>query len=154
MKTFFPVSIITHGLALNITVQTYCGSIDFGIVACKEAVPDLNDLGTAIEGGFGELVALAQAKQALEREREAAAQATTQPSAAPTASAPSLTSATTTKARSKPLARKPPVKAAAKATAKATAKAAVKVPAKRPPAKKPTDSTRGKPLSKRSSAAG
>ena len=73
MKTFFPVSIITHGLALNITVQTYCSSIDFGIVACKQAVPDLNDLGTAIEGGFDELVALAQAKHALDREREAAA---------------------------------------------------------------------------------
>ncbi len=73
MKTFFPVSIITHGLALNITVQTYCGSIDFGIVACKQAVPDLNDLGTAIEGGFDELVALAQAKSALDKEREATA---------------------------------------------------------------------------------
>jgi diacylglycerol O-acyltransferase / wax synthase len=69
MKTFFPVSIITHGLALNITVQTYCGSVDFGIIACKAAVPDLNDLGTAIEGGFDELIALAQAKVALDAER-------------------------------------------------------------------------------------
>jgi WS/DGAT/MGAT family acyltransferase len=73
MKTFFPVSIITHGLALNITVQTYCGRIDFGMIACKQAMPDLNDLGTAIEGGFDELVALAQAKVALDHEREAAA---------------------------------------------------------------------------------
>jgi len=72
MKTFFPVSIVTHGLALNITVQTYCGRIDFGMVACKQAMPDLNDLGTAIEGGFDELVALAQAKLALDHEREAA----------------------------------------------------------------------------------
>ncbi len=69
MKTFFPVSIITHGLALNITVQTYCGRIDFGIVACKEAVPDLHDFATAIAGGFDELIALAEAKVALEKER-------------------------------------------------------------------------------------
>ena len=69
MKTFFPVSIITHGLALNITVQTYCGRIDFGIVACKEAVPDLHDFATAIAGGFDELIALAEAKVALEAER-------------------------------------------------------------------------------------
>ena len=80
MKTFFPVSIITHGLALNITVQTYCGSIDFGIVACKVAVPDLNDLGTAIEGGFDELMALAQAKMALDKEREVALVAKAAPS--------------------------------------------------------------------------
>ena len=69
MKTFFPVSIITHGLALNITVQTYCGRIDFGIIACKEAVPDLHDFATAIAGGFDELIALAEAKVALEKER-------------------------------------------------------------------------------------
>ena len=69
MKTFFPVSIITHGLALNITVQTYCGQIDFGIVACKEAVPDLHDFATALGGGFDELIALAEAKVALEKER-------------------------------------------------------------------------------------
>ena len=94
MKTFFPVSIITHGLAVNITVQTYCGSIDFGIIACKVAVPDLNDLGTAIEGGFDELVALAQAKAVLDKEREAAAVAKAAPAAAPDAKA-------------KPAARKP-----------------------------------------------
>jgi len=129
MKTFFPVSIITHGLALNITVQTYCGSIDFGIVACKEAVPDLNDLGTAIEGGFGELLALAQAKQALDREREAAAAAAPAP-AAPVAAA------------AKPAARKP---AAKKAAAKQPA--AKKPSAKAPTAKKPAAK---KPSSKRS----
>ena len=83
MKTFFPVSIITHGLALNITVQTYCGSIDFGIIACKVAVPDLNDLGTAIEGGFDELVALAQAKVALDKEGEVATAAKVAPVATP-----------------------------------------------------------------------
>ena len=82
MKTFFPVSIITHGLALNITVQTYCGNIDFGIIACKVAVPDLNDLGTAIKGGFDELVALAQAKIALDKERDAAAPAEAAPAPA------------------------------------------------------------------------
>ena len=82
MKTFFPVSIITHGLALNITVQTYCGNIDFGIIACKVAVPDLNDLGTAIAGGFDELVALAQAKVALDEERGAAAAAKAVPAPA------------------------------------------------------------------------
>jgi hypothetical protein len=69
MKTFFPVSIITHGLALNITVQTYCGRIDFGIIACKEAVPDLPDFADAIQGGFHELAALAEAKVALDKER-------------------------------------------------------------------------------------
>lgn len=71
MKTFFPVSIIVHSIALNITVQTYCGSVDFGVVACKKAVPDLHKLTDAIASGFDELIALAEGEAALIAEREA-----------------------------------------------------------------------------------
>lgn len=98
MKTFFPVSIITHGLAVNITVQTYCSSIDFGIIACKVAVPDLNDLGTAIEGGFDELIALAQAKVALDKEREMASTPKAPPIIAPAVKTTKTVKATKTKA--------------------------------------------------------
>jgi diacylglycerol O-acyltransferase / wax synthase len=71
MATFFPVSIIVHSIALNITVQTYCGSIDFGVIACKKAVPDLHKLTEAVSSGFDELIALADGVAALAREREA-----------------------------------------------------------------------------------
>ena len=124
MKTFFPVSIITHGLALNITVQTYCGRIDFGIIACKEAVPDLHDFATAIAGGFDELVALAEAKVALETERGEALEIAL--------NAP-LPVATKTP--------KPKAKAAPKVAAKAAPKATVTIRAKRKPASKPTSKT-------------
>ena len=50
-------------------MQTYCGRIDFGLIARREAMPDLNDLGTAIEGGFDELVALATVRAEIDRER-------------------------------------------------------------------------------------
>jgi diacylglycerol O-acyltransferase / wax synthase len=76
MKTFFPVSIIVHSIALNITVQTYCGSVDFGIVACKKAVPDLHKLTEAIAGAFDELIALAEGEAALIAERQALTAAT------------------------------------------------------------------------------
>ncbi len=52
--TFHPVSIIIHGLALNITVQTYAGRVDFGIVADKKALPYANDFAKAIEAAFVE----------------------------------------------------------------------------------------------------
>ena len=42
----------SHGLALNITVQTYAGRVDFGIVADKKALPHANDLAKAIEAAF------------------------------------------------------------------------------------------------------
>ena len=37
---YFPVSIPYHGCALNITVQSYLDQLDFGLVACRETVPD------------------------------------------------------------------------------------------------------------------
>ncbi len=40
----YPVSVITDGLGLNITVMSYCGSLDFGIVADREQMPDVGDL--------------------------------------------------------------------------------------------------------------
>jgi WS/DGAT/MGAT family acyltransferase len=35
MLHFYPVSIPYHGSALNITVQSYAGSLDFGLTACR-----------------------------------------------------------------------------------------------------------------------
>ena len=56
--TFHPLSIILHGLALNITIQTYAGHVDFGIVADKKALPYANDLAKAIEAAFREAQSL------------------------------------------------------------------------------------------------
>jgi diacylglycerol O-acyltransferase / wax synthase len=40
----YPVSVITDGMGLNITVMSYCGNLDFGIVADREQMPDVNKL--------------------------------------------------------------------------------------------------------------
>ena len=133
MKTFFPVSIITHGLALNITVQTYCGRIDFGIIACKEAVPDLHDFATAVAGGFDELVALAEAKVALEKERGEMLEIAANPVLSGTKLAKkSSTKIVSAKPTAKALAKRKPaatlsVKTAAKSSTKAIGKG-VKTP--------------------------
>ena len=38
---YFPVSIPAQGNALNMTVHSYLDSLDFGLIACREAVPDI-----------------------------------------------------------------------------------------------------------------
>jgi diacylglycerol O-acyltransferase / wax synthase len=38
----YPVSVITDGLGLNITVVGYLGQLHFGLVACRELVPDID----------------------------------------------------------------------------------------------------------------
>ena len=45
----WPVSIPVHGIALNITVQSYQGDLDFGLTACRKAVPDIADLADLFE---------------------------------------------------------------------------------------------------------
>jgi diacylglycerol O-acyltransferase len=57
MLTYWPVSIVTHGLGLNITVQSYCGSLDFGLTAARRAVPDLAPLVRALHAAHDELMA-------------------------------------------------------------------------------------------------
>lgn len=54
MLSFHPLSIVMHGLALNITIQTYAGHVDFGLVADRKAVPHLQDLAHALESAFNE----------------------------------------------------------------------------------------------------
>lgn len=45
---YYPVSAVGESQGLNITVQSYLGTLDFGLVACAELVPDLWDLVDAI----------------------------------------------------------------------------------------------------------
>jgi diacylglycerol O-acyltransferase / wax synthase len=37
----YPVSVITDGMGLNITVMSYCGHLDFGILADRDQMPDV-----------------------------------------------------------------------------------------------------------------
>ena len=41
LEADYPVSVITDGMGLNITVMSYLGHLDFGIVADREQMPDL-----------------------------------------------------------------------------------------------------------------
>jgi WS/DGAT/MGAT family acyltransferase len=55
LEAHYPVSVITDGVGLNITVMSYMGHLDFGIVADRERVPDV---WTMIEGLREELEAV------------------------------------------------------------------------------------------------
>jgi hypothetical protein len=44
MLHYYPVSTVTDGMGLNLTVQSYLDVLDFGLVSCRELVPDLWDL--------------------------------------------------------------------------------------------------------------
>jgi WS/DGAT/MGAT family acyltransferase len=52
---YYPVSTITDGQGLNVTVQSYLDTLDFGLVSCRELVPDLWDMLDAILNDLADL---------------------------------------------------------------------------------------------------
>ncbi|MBA3059257.1 MAG: wax ester/triacylglycerol synthase family O-acyltransferase [Gammaproteobacteria bacterium] len=54
MLTNHPMSIVIHGVALNITIQTYAGSVDFGVIADKQALAQVHELTDALTRAFAE----------------------------------------------------------------------------------------------------
>ncbi len=52
---YFPVSIVTHGLGLNITVNSYAGWLEFGLIACKEIAPKVATIAAGLSRGLDAL---------------------------------------------------------------------------------------------------
>ncbi|HEU4726756.1 MAG TPA: wax ester/triacylglycerol synthase family O-acyltransferase [Kofleriaceae bacterium] len=55
IASMYPCSIPYHGQAVNITVESYCDRLDFGLVACRRAVPDVAHLADRLASSLTEL---------------------------------------------------------------------------------------------------
>jgi len=53
----YPVSIVADGQALNITLNSYADKMEFGITACRRALPHIQRLLEYLEHGLSELEA-------------------------------------------------------------------------------------------------
>jgi diacylglycerol O-acyltransferase len=71
MLSNYPTSIVVHGLALNITVQTFDSSLDFGLMACGKALPETAALAAYIETAFMEFLALPAAEDLVDQPKPA-----------------------------------------------------------------------------------
>ena len=58
MLTNYPCSIVVHGVGLNITVQSYDQSLDFGLMADAVAMPEVRELADSLRVAFDDLRAL------------------------------------------------------------------------------------------------
>jgi len=134
---YYPVSIASHGAALNVTVQSYNGRMDYGLIACRRAVPDITEIGDYMLAEHKLLMDLTQ-------KHPAAAGAAPAPVPPKTVHEPAddeaPAEAVAVAAKKKPAARKAapekaPEKAPSRAPARAPAKAPVKAAAKKAPAK-------------------
>lgn len=139
VTALYPVSIPTHGVGLNFTVQSYLDKLDFGVTACAASVPDIEHLGNLLVAAFDELVQAVLGHPATPIASPAAkpaAKAAAKPAKAPAADATAKDSAAKPAPR-KRAAKAPAAKPAATTDAKAkagdtkpAATAAKKTPAK------------------------
>lgn len=154
------MSIASHGTALNVTVQSYNGRMDYGLIACRRAVPDITEIGDYMLAEHKLLMELTQKHPAAAGAAPAPVPPKTvaEPSddeaeARPVAAATKKKPAARKKAPVKVAAKKAPVKAAAKVAAKAPAKTAAKKATPKPPARKAAPAKRSSSASPRAAVA-
>ncbi len=111
----YPLSIITDGMALNITLVSYADQVDFGIIACRRSVPQVQRLIDYMEDALQELEDAAGLKSRPSRKRA--------PSKARAKSGARAKTKAKTKAKAKPKAKSPAKKKTAAKT-KAASRAA------------------------------
>jgi hypothetical protein len=56
LRHYYPVSIVTHGLAFNITVQSYDRHLEFGLTACKDVIARPRIVADAMSAALAELI--------------------------------------------------------------------------------------------------
>jgi WS/DGAT/MGAT family acyltransferase len=60
MVGLYPVGPIIEGVGLNVTVASYEGTLYFGILGCRELVPEVAHLGDLVTDAFTELLKVAE----------------------------------------------------------------------------------------------
>ncbi|WP_416462575.1 wax ester/triacylglycerol synthase family O-acyltransferase [Rubrivivax gelatinosus] len=73
MTNYWPLSIVEHGLGLNVTVMSYAGAMDFGFTTARAAVGDARELSAALLQALDELVAAGRPRPGPRRARKTAA---------------------------------------------------------------------------------
>ncbi|MGH8453735.1 MAG: WS/DGAT domain-containing protein, partial [Nevskiales bacterium] len=63
MEASYPVSIPSHGSAMNITCQSYAGTLNFGFTACRDTVPHMQRIAVYANEALEELEAVASPRR-------------------------------------------------------------------------------------------
>jgi len=60
---YYPVSAVVNGQGLNMTVMSYRGNLYFGLIACRQLVPDLDVMAGFLRDELDSLTAAMNANQ-------------------------------------------------------------------------------------------
>jgi WS/DGAT/MGAT family acyltransferase len=73
LEAIYPASIVTHGQALNITCESYAGTMNFGFTGCHSSVPSLQKLAVYSAEALAELEEALLPKAPVRKARKTAA---------------------------------------------------------------------------------
>lgn len=63
MTAAHPLGPLMEGAGMNITVLSYAGSVDFGVIACRRTVPNAGDIALGFGAAMAHLRKIAIAKR-------------------------------------------------------------------------------------------
>jgi hypothetical protein len=63
IDSLFPFGPVFHGAGLNVTVLSANGDLDFGFIACRELVPDIDRMADAVHDNISALSKAAHAQR-------------------------------------------------------------------------------------------
>ena len=96
LMSYWPMLILMHGMGLGLATHSYAGSMEWGVLGCRQSLPDVDDFADDLLASFAELLAAVVAE-------EAARPVDSQPSRKPAVRKPAVRKP----AVRKPAARKP-----------------------------------------------
>jgi diacylglycerol O-acyltransferase len=70
LKATYPVSVLVDGQSLNITVVSYCDAIGFGLMACRDIVPDVDVIADYIEAAVDDIKAGIYLRNLMQEQKE------------------------------------------------------------------------------------
>ena len=118
LEHYFPLSALAHGCALNITAHGYLDHLDFGLLACRDAVPDLQSIATTLVDEFNLLTRAARLKAEADdmqhKKKVGTAQRAVQPTSARSQTSPDREVGKKAEAPDRPTTRRKTARGAAK----------------------------------------
>ncbi len=143
LDAYIPVSIVTDGMGLNITVHSYLDRLDFGIIAARELVPDVWDMADMCIAEIARLFEATGAEWAVPQEAPPMRRGSTHVTAVPRRK-PLATEKAATPAKKVPVKKVPVKKVPAKKVPAKKAATAKKAPVKKAAAAKKTPTKKAK----------
>ncbi|MEP6971502.1 MAG: wax ester/triacylglycerol synthase family O-acyltransferase [Betaproteobacteria bacterium] len=64
VTSYWPILVLMHGMGLGLATHSYAGSMEWGVIGCRQSLPDVDDFAADLMTSFAELLAAVVADEA------------------------------------------------------------------------------------------